>query len=383
MIATTTDKPTVFHMIVPEPDGEIGGAQHRRGEWRPCVAITQNSSFAKRLEQAGIDLVPGHQCRSWRSRFTLLSKYFLAVGPTILHSHGYDADYLAFFQRCVHRRTWGRVPTIMTCHGWVEDSWNHRFKTGVNFLVYRSADGLICCAPTQPDRLRSLQSRAVIQYIPNGVHIPDSASLPPPHAFREQYALAEELRLVAYVGRLAPEKRIDLYLQACQRIAIHHRNVHFIVVGSGPCRARLEHLATELNLRDRVTFTGMISSIHDVYPHLAMLILTSDTEGTSRVALEAMSHGVPVIATRVGGIPALIRSGHDGFLVEAGDYVAVAERAMFLLQAEDVRTRLGRSAAQRVADNFTIDEMERRVAGVYHQVLTRINGVVAAEGNRP
>lgn len=368
----------VLHVVVPEPAGEIGGAdmhvlelaaaQKSRSAWEPLVLATENPEYAERLEGAGVEHVPGHHAANYPALLRMAARVAGGHRLSLIHSHGYDCDYLTFLLRLLHPFTWGRIPTVITCHGWIEDSWYHRLKTWADFQIYRTAQALIVCSPQNLQRLERFGARALTRYIPNGIQFPgpqaESGTGP---GLRERFRLPAGARLVAAVGRLSPEKRFDIYLAACREVAAAVGDVHFLVVGAGPERARLEALTEEYGIGRRVTFTGLAFDINSVYRELSLLVLSSDTEGTPRVIIEAMAHALPVVATRVGGVDQLVRHGVNGYLAERGDFSALAAHAVELLRDGGTRAAFARRSRALAAD-FSIWRMQEQVEEVYRRV---------------
>jgi len=376
---------TVLHVLVPEPAGEVGGAdlhvldlacaQSSGSALCPTVLATSNPEYAARLNAAGLSHFPGHvfgpHTGPW---FRALARLPLLLPVRIVHSHGYDANYLTYALRRLFPRRWGRIPTVMTCHGWVEDTLVHRLKTVADFFTYQTANALIICSEGQRQRLSG--SRQRIEYVPNGVPLPTGSGVSG-DLLRRRYAIPHGRPLVGIVGRLAREKRQDVFLEACRVIAGQEPDVHFLIVGSGAERKRLEAIAAKPPLRDRVTFTGLVADMAEVYAALTLLVLSSDTETTSRVVIEGMASGLPVVSTAVGGVPELLVHGKHGYLVERGDAASIARFALLLLRDCALRERLGRSAHERAA-GFSVERMRERVERVYAALLTK-----PSAGQRP
>ncbi|HSU43634.1 MAG TPA: glycosyltransferase [Casimicrobiaceae bacterium] len=170
--------------------------------------------------------------------------------------------------------------------------------------------------------------------------------------------------LVGYVGRLSPEKNPALFLHSAALVHARLPDVRFVVIGDGPLRAGLESLAARLRIGHVVTFAGECADMPARYAALDLMLLTSWHEGTPLAVLEAMSCALPIVATDVGGVPELVVCGTTGWLVPAGDAVAMAERAIGLLQDRDTMRRFGRAARDRASTAFTIDDQVRRTAAL-------------------
>jgi L-malate glycosyltransferase len=165
--------------------------------------------------------------------------------------------------------------------------------------------------------------------------------------------VAEPTEDLLFVGRLAPIKRVDLFLEAVAEAARRLPRLSAVVVGDGAERAGLEALARRLGLEERVRFAGHQL---DVAPWLARaraLVLTSDSEGLPLSVMEAMTAGLPVIASHVGDLPDLVEDGVNGFLVRERTPEAFADRIVQLLASDALRARFSREAS-RAAQRYEI-----------------------------
>jgi glycosyltransferase involved in cell wall biosynthesis len=348
---------TVVHVLVPEPPGELGGADmHVRDlvTYQISVGMTAtvvergSTEFADRMRRAGVGVVSASGL-SFRAAVRRLAQEIAARDPDVVHAHGYDADYWAAAARWRYPSLFRDRSLVFTQHGVVEDTLWHRGKTLLDALCMRAADGVIVCAAGVADRMQRWCPTGVVGYIPNGVQVPRT---PPRREARRQLGLSDDAFVVGYVGRLSPEKRPDRILTLIADARSAEAPVTAVIAGSGPLRPTLERQAAELGLGDAIIFAGLVHDIGSVYGALDGLALLSDTESTSRVVIEAMATGVPVLASAVGGVPELLDHGRVGYLVPRGEretavvalrelvsdptrFVAVArERALKLYVAE-------------------------------------------------
>ena len=134
-------------------------------------------------------------------------------------------------------------------------------------------------------------------------------------------ALPHKQPLVIFVGRLAPEKDLSTWLKVARAVSQLHPGARFEVIGEGQERARLEHEAGALGLRDVLTFEGFVpyTRLREVYARAAVLLLTSRAEGFGRVLVEAASQGTPAVSTSLSGPRDVVIHGVTGFLHEPGD----------------------------------------------------------------
>lgn len=182
-------------------------------------------------------------------------------------------------------------------------------------------------------------------------------------------------RLVGVVARLMPEKGVATFVEAAARLALGLPGVEFIIVGDGPLRPELEALSERLG--SPVHFLGFRPDARSLISLLDVLAVPSVSEGTPLVILEALSSSVPVVATRVGGIPEQLRHGVDGLLVPPSDPVELAEALSRVLTDVPLAKRLGESGPLAVASRFSHDEMVRQTIGVYVAALGKSQPAVS------
>jgi 2-deoxystreptamine N-acetyl-D-glucosaminyltransferase/2-deoxystreptamine glucosyltransferase len=169
---------------------------------------------------------------------------------------------------------------------------------------------------------------------------------------------------IGYVGRLAEQKRPDLLVEAFGRM--RHHCAQLVIVGDGPLR-RVVHSAVDRSpARDRITVTGFVPHIDvpAVLASLDVLALPSVYEEMGSVLVEAMASGLPVVASRVGGIPDVVEDGETGLLVPPGDADALAA-ALDELVADPRRRQRFAEASRRRAGRYSWPELAGRVARIY------------------
>jgi len=205
-----------------------------------------------------------------------------------------------------------------------------------------------------------------IRVIRNGVR---QLAVPEPVArnLRDRLGLGDG-PVIGVVGRLAREKGIDLFLRAASLLRSRHPNWRFLVAGGGPLRRELEDMAATLELNGSIVFTGEIQDPESVISALDILVVPSVSEGLSLVALEAMSLGKPVAASRVGGIPEVVGHGSTGLLFCPGNPEEMAKALEALGSDAGLRCRLG-EAGRLKAREFDLTVAAKATLEVYQQVL--------------
>ena len=177
--------------------------------------------------------------------------------------------------------------------------------------------------------------------------------------------------LVGAVGRLSPEKGYDLLIHAIDRLVRDGIDVGLVVVGEGKERGRLEALAAELGLEDRVRLPGFSADAIPWYEAMDAFGLSSHREGLPNVVLEALSMEVPVVATRVGGVPRLIRHGENGLLVEAGSVGQLTGALETILSDRSQSERLSHEGRHTVTTRYSFESRMEKIAKLYDDLLAR------------
>jgi glycosyltransferase involved in cell wall biosynthesis len=206
-----------------------------------------------------------------------------------------------------------------------------------------------------------------------------NATLPPPPpsaadraAARAALGFTAEERVIGTLGRLdEPKKGLRTFLAAAARISVAEPRARFVLVGDGPARAELERRAGSLGIRERVRFHGEEPSPERLLPGLDILAQPSLWEGFGLSVVEAMASGVPVVASRVGGIPEAARDDREAVLVPPGDATRLAESIVALLRDPQRAARLGAAGRARVLEEFSLDRLVDETAALYDSLLPR------------
>jgi glycosyltransferase involved in cell wall biosynthesis len=170
---------------------------------------------------------------------------------------------------------------------------------------------------------------------------------------------------IVMVGRLSPEKNVETLLQAAAIVVAKRPELRFEIAGDGACMPALRTLAAELGLDAHVRFLGDVRDVASLLERASMFVLPSLTEGISLTLLEAMSRGLPVVATRVGGNPEVVAENETGLLVQPADPNALADAMMRLADDPEQGRRMGHAGRRRVERHFDVRTMVRRYESLY------------------
>ena len=186
---------------------------------------------------------------------------------------------------------------------------------------------------------------------------------------RAELGIPETTPLVGAVGLLRPEKAYQVLVRAAALLAVEQPEVQILIVGDGPERAGLEELARALGVQDTVRFVGQRTDVPDILSVLDIAVCCSNSEGSPLSVMEYMQAGLPVVATRVGGMPDLIEPGIHGLLVGRGDSPALASALAELLADPERARTMGARGAERQRAEFDIDVLVRRIESIYVDLL--------------
>lgn len=281
-----------------------------------------------------------------------------AAGIDVLHAHLPNAHMLA----ALAARMTGK-PVVATIHG--------RQMTTNELEVHRCTGSRIhaVCRQTYYQAIGLGVDADRISCIPNGVDTkvfrPAAARTP---VLRDALGIDAGAPLVGFVGRLSPEKGPDLFVRVA---SIAHRQApqaHFVLIGDGPMRAELDAQIRDAGLQAHVHLAGLRDDLAQCYGELDLLASTSRSEAMPLALMEGMACGVPIVATRVGGVPDLIVHGSTGFLAGFCDCRAAAEAIVDLLAAPDRRRRMAEASRALALRRFDLDDSVAQVS----QLLARL-----------
>jgi N-acetyl-alpha-D-glucosaminyl L-malate synthase BshA len=173
-------------------------------------------------------------------------------------------------------------------------------------------------------------------------------------------------RCVIFIGALVWQKGVDILIEAFKEIKKEYKDVRLTIVGDGPERQGLDALVERLGVGD-VEFRGYVDDLDPVFTAQSVFVLPSRQEGFGLTLLEAMVRGVPVVGSKTGGIPEIVRDGKNGFLFSAGNPTSLADAVIKIFEKQDVRARLVKGGLATV-NNFTWTQMAEETEDVYKKV---------------
>lgn len=279
----------------------------------------------------------------------------------VLHSHGYRADLLTLLASRRPRRR--RASTV---HGFTFTGFKNRVYERVQRAALRAFDAVI--PVSQPLRIllrRSGVPSGRLHCIPNGYRC---AQAPKARGeARGRLGLPQEGVIIGWVGRMSREKGPDIALHALH--GLERRDWIAAFLGDGPDRASLRTLADRLGIAANIRWLGVVPRAGGLLAAFDALLLSSRTEGTPVVLLEAMAAGVPVVATAVGGVPDLLGGGSAGWLAAPRDSDALSVALGEALAGGAAVEHRVATARERLATEYEPEAWIDRYEAVYRRLM--------------
>lgn len=287
------------------------------------------------------------------------------IGADVVCCSGYKPDLVGVLA--------GRalsLPVVAVTHGWTACTWKVRLYEGLDRVLLRWMDRIVCVSPDQADIVRRQGIPAErVRVIVNGIV---------PATRNAGDSVREELLqrfdgppsvIVAAAGRLSREKNYHLLVDAAAICMRHDPHMKFVLFGDGLQRGDLEHHIALRGMQGSFVLAGFDPAWERFLPSVDIFAMSSVTEGLPVVLLEACAQGVPVVATAVGGIPYLIKHGENGFLARSDDAADLAHWVVTLSRSAKSRHRLGSRARHAVIERFSVDRQARDYAKVFGEAI--------------
>lgn len=329
---------------------------------------------------------------SWRDAIVVwrLFRLLREFGPDVVHTHTAKAGTVGRAAALLYRMTTRRRCAIVhTFHGHVFHSYYGRLATSLFLLIERClarfTDRIIVLSPRQLEEINGtfrIGRPAQFRVVPLGLDLASFRSDDESRDVRSELGIEHDAFVVGTVGRLTEVKDYPFFLTAAARwIEANPARAHrlrFVLVGDGHLRQELEALAASLGIGERVVFAGSRSDPETFYRAFDAFVLTSRNEGTPLTMLEAMASRLPVLSTRVGGVPDLVgecgsvRDGvsicERGLLIESGDAAAFANAISMLLDDPAMRRSHAAAGCDFVQAHHGKDRLLRDLARLYDEL---------------
>jgi glycosyltransferase involved in cell wall biosynthesis len=319
-----------------------------------------------RLWQAPLLSVPDRGPLDWRV-LPLLLAICRRERVTIWHGHDYKSNALGLLVR----RFWP-MRLVTTVHGWVRNTRRTPLYYWLDRLSLRRYEKVVCVSEDLRERcLECGVPPERCSLIENAIDTAQFARRWATAQAKERLGVPAGRLLIGAVGRLSAEKGFDLLIRTAGRLLKQGLDVELHIIGDGDEKASLQALVSSLGLGERVRLLGFRSDTIELYQAMDLFALSSLREGLPNVLLEAMALEVPVVATRIAGVPRLVLHEENGLLVEAGDEEGLARACARLLGEAGLRAALGQAGRRTIEARYSFAVRMQKVRAVYDDLLGR------------
>lgn len=284
---------------------------------------------------------------------------------TIWHGHDYKTNTLGLLLK----QFWP-MRLVTTVHGWVHHTTRTPLYYRLDQLCLPRYERVICVAD---DLLETCLAGGVSArhavLLENAIDETEYRRQQSAEQAKARLGLPARGFVIGAVGRLAAEKGFDLLIRSVHTLIASGLDARLVIVGEGSERASLERLAAMLRLSDRVYLPGWQADVRGYFEAMDVFALSSHREGLPNVLLEAMALEVPVVATRVNGVPRLVQDEHSGLLVEPGDVDGLTTALVRVLNNGELRGLFRTVGRRTVETRYSFTTRMQRLKRIYDELL--------------
>jgi glycosyltransferase involved in cell wall biosynthesis len=336
------------------------------------VCLTRSGPYADVLEENGITVtVIGKKLRFSPFALSKLRKLINDRQPDILHTWLFAAN--SFGRMAVGKSNKPHVIVSERC----VDTWKAKWQLWLDRKLIKKTTHLVGNSQAVADFYQDLGMPADrLSVIHNGIDVPGEPEKTRAELLAD-FDIPESAFTVGYVGRLAPQKRISDLVAAFELLSCHDYESRLVIIGEGPDQKKAETFAEDIGCNKNIRWLGHRTDAHELIATLDAFWLASDFEGQSNSLMEAMSHGVPCIASDIAPNRELL--GETGILFPVGDRGELAMQTNLLLRDDPRRQQLGQAAKDRIQTSFSVQRMVESHCELYRNVTPVIQPRSASE----
>ena len=285
---------------------------------------------------------------------------------TIWHGHDYKSNVLGLAVAKLHP-----MKLVTTVHGWVTNTRRAEIYYQVDRWSMKWYDRVLCVSPDLVDHcLNAGLSPDRVQLVENGIIDEDYDRTLSREDAKAIFHVPKNRILIGALGRLSPEKGFDLLIKAVSSLIREGRDVGLLIGGVGGEHDSLQAAIKSAGMEDRIHLIGHLIDPREFFQALDVFALSSLREGLPNVVLEAMASELPIVATRIAGVPRAIDDNQNGLLVEPGCWGVLRDRLREMLVFPDRRAKLAAAARESVVERFGFAKRMESIVNIYRDVLS-------------
>ena len=327
----------------------------------PGLITIRGSLLAQRAQSAGIQV---HLVeKRWRRLSSVLAirELLSRRRVDVVHANEPHALTAAWLARAHHR-----VPLVTSRRVIFPLA-----DSAVSLARYRAAAKIIAVSQCVSSALINSGLRAGdISVIADGVPTGNLSSQTDRVEARRSMGIEPDALLIGCIAALTPDKGQEILIRAFAQIRARFPNCQLLLVGDGPCRAKLAALVRELDLDGAVYFTGFLENLQNAYAAIDLFAFLAQAEALGTALLLAMANGLPVVASAVGGIPEVVENEKNGLLVKNQNPEVVASAVERLFADPAFGARLGSAARETILTRFSQEHMVQQTLDLYEHLVS-------------
>lgn len=283
----------------------------------------------------------------------------------IWHAHDYKSNFLGLRLRKQHP-----MKLVTTVHGWVRHTWKTPFYYALDKFCLRGYDHVLCVSHDLYEQcLRLGVKKERCSLIENAIDVMQYSRTMKVEEAREKMGFPKDRLIVGACGRLSPEKNFAGLIHAVSSLIDDGIPVSLFIAGDGPIRENLQKQINTTGHDQHIRLLGFRNDVMTFYQALDLFVLNSIREGLPNVVLEAMAYEVPVLSTRVAGVPRLITNGYDGVLMEIKNETELKHRLRALLEDADYRRMIGENGNFTISSQYGFGVRMKKIRDIYDRLL--------------
>jgi len=348
----------------------VGGAERQlylwlsnldREKYNPIVITLHpghNDYWEKPIEDLGIPLFRINQRANRLGRFLEILRVIRGFSPDLIHGwHLFSSPYAGLAAKCVKAKSLGGVRSNF-------ELTRDKLESKLTMLM---CDGLVVNSRSSFEYLKRFwhRSKPRLYVVQNALDVEFLDREQSRLHLSSKYDIPQNKIWVGTMGRMYPSKKFDQLLLVLCKLQRDYNDFHLIMIGDGPERVKLEHLANDYDLGSKITFTGEVPNASKWLKALDIFAFTSVTEGLPNVIMEASAAGVPIVAWKLPFIEEVVTNEYTASLVECGDIEGMKVAIEKLVNSPGLYARLSRTTQEHTKSTFSLKKYINNMSAVY------------------